>query len=100
MLGLFAPEAVYERADRIYDGLPAIGKFFREERQIRGEHIIDRIWSDEASATVFVTGRFEGRGAEGDPRRVKFADIWHFDGNGLVDKRQTYLGIGHAYVER
>jgi ketosteroid isomerase-like protein len=100
VLALFAPEAVYERADMTYQGLPAIDKFFRYDRQIRGTHIIEQLWSDEHSATVFVTGRFEGQGANGDARGVKFADIWHFNGSGQVVRRQTYLGLGHAYVER
>lgn len=100
VLSLFAEDAVYERADITYDGLPAIRKFFSVDRRIRGVHVIDGLWSDEATGTVFVTGRFEGKGAEGDARMVKFADIWHFDDQGLVRKRQTYLGLGHAYVAR
>ncbi|MES2059321.1 MAG: nuclear transport factor 2 family protein [Pseudomonadota bacterium] len=100
VLALFAPEAIYERADIVYDGIAAIDRFFRQERQIRGAHIIDRLWSDDDSGTVFVTGRFEGQGVGGDAREVKFADIWQFNGSGKVVRRQTYLGLGHAYVER
>ena len=100
VIDLFAPEAVYERADATYTGRSAIDRFFRHERLIRGAHIIDDLWSDDATRTVFVTGRFEGCGAQGDARGVKFADVWQFDVVGKVTKRQTFLGLGHAYVER
>lgn len=100
VLSLFAEDAIYERAGITYDGLPEIRKFFTVDRRIRGVHVIDGLWSDDATGTVFVTGCFEGKGAEGDARAVTFADIWHFNDQGLVRKRQTYLGLGHAYVAR
>lgn len=100
ILRLFAEDAVYQRADVEYRHLPAIRKFFSEDRQIRGRHVIDGFWADEASRTVFVTGRFEGQGAAGDARSVGFADIWHFSDAELVSKRQTFLALGHSYVER
>ncbi len=100
ILKLFADDAIYQRADAEYRDLPAIRKFFSEDRQIRGRHVVDGLWVDEASRTVFVTGRFEGQGAAGDARAVGFADIWHFGAAGLVSKRQTFLALGHAYVER
>ncbi|MDT9598476.1 nuclear transport factor 2 family protein [Sphingosinicella sp. GR2756] len=98
VVDLFAPDAVYERADATYDGIAAISKFFREDRQIRGEHVIDRIWTDGDS--VAATGEFRGRGAAGDARNVRFADVWMFDADGRVRCRQSYLALGHAYVER
>ncbi len=100
VIALFHEDAVYQRADIIYRGLAELRKFFFEERQIRGEHIVDALWADDATETVFVTGRFEGQGVAGDPRSVAFADVWRFDDAGLVVRRQTYLGLGHAYVER
>jgi ketosteroid isomerase-like protein len=100
VLALFAPDAVYDRADRTYAGIEAIGRFFREERQIRGEHRVERLWADPATRSVFVTGRFEGHGAAGDARSVGFADVWEFDAAGRVKHRQSYLSLGHAYVER
>src|SRR5687768_15699343 len=77
VLALFAPDAVYERADATYEGSAAISKFFREDRQIRGEHEIDHIWCDGDS--LVATGEFRGQGAAGDARNVRFADVWMFD---------------------
>jgi len=100
VMALFAPGASYQRADVRYDGIAAIDHFFRVERQIRGTHVIDRLWCDEATRTVFATGVFEGHGVAGDARRAGFADIWRFDTDNHVTDRQTYLALGHAYVER
>jgi hypothetical protein len=100
VLRLFADDAVYERADATYNGIFEIRGFFCSERQIRGKHNLSGLWTVPASNTVFVTGRFEGYGAEGDPRGVKFADIWQFNENSKVIKRETYLGLGHAYIQR
>jgi ketosteroid isomerase-like protein len=100
VLSLFAPDAVYKRADVEYRNLTEIRAFFCEKRQIRGRHTIDRIWADRDGTTVFVTGAFDGQGGAGDPRSVQFADVWQFNDVGLVRERQTYLAMGHAYVER
>lgn len=100
VVGLFAADAAYQRADARYEGIAAIDRFFRVERQIRGTHLIDRLVSDAATRTVFATGVFEGRGASGDARRAGFADIWQFNEDGKVTERETYLALGHAYVEK
>jgi len=98
VLALFAPDAVYERADATYAGIAAISRFFREERQIRGVHAIEHVWTDTDS--VVALGEFRGVGAAGDARRVRFTDIWHFDGDERVQRRQTFLALGHGYVAR
>jgi|TARA_R100000501_G_scaffold17919_4_gene35073 ketosteroid isomerase-like protein len=97
VLALFAADAVYERAGAVYSGVAAISRFFREERQIRGLHSVQRIWSDGDSAVA--VGEFRGHGASGDPREVRFADFWQFNQDGLVQRRQTYLALGHDYVQ-
>lgn len=98
VLALFAPGAVYERADATYDGIAAISRFFREQRLIRGEHAIERMWTDADS--VVAIGEFRGTGASGDARRVRFADAWRFGEHDRVVRRQTFLALGHGYVER
>ncbi|MES2495287.1 MAG: nuclear transport factor 2 family protein [Pseudomonadota bacterium] len=100
VLSLFSEDAVYMRADVTYSGLSAIRTFFCHDRQIRGVHLINELWADDKTLTVFATGVFEGVGAAGDARAVRFADIWQFNKKRQVRKRQTYLGLGHAYVER
>jgi hypothetical protein len=98
VVGIFAPDAVYDRADVRYAGIARIGHFFRVERQIRGVHTVADLWSDKGRRTVWATGVFEGQGAMKDDRRAGFADIWRFNHADLVERRQTYLAIGHDYV--
>ena len=100
ILRMFAEDAVYDRAGIEYRHMPTIRKFFSEDRQISGEHIISGLWADEANRRVFVTGRFEGQGAAGDPRSFGFADVWHFNNADLVSKRESFLALGHAHAAR
>lgn len=100
VLALFAPDAVYDRADARYDGKAAITDFFSNRRRIRGTHHIETLWATEQDDAVFVTGRFEGVGEEGDARSIGFADVWTFGTPGQVIRRQTFLATGHGYVER
>lgn len=95
---LFARDAVYKRAERTMNGLGEIESFFQNERLIRGKHILDSLWSDDSRGVVFVTGLFDGHGAEGDSRQVEFADVWRFNDEGLVSSRRTFLSLGQAYV--
>lgn len=100
ILLLFSNDASYKRADQNYANISEITEFFRNKRQIIGLHIIDRIWSNDSGDVIFATGKFEGKGVAGDARSVEFADIWQFNAIGLVFKRQTFLALGHAYVEK
>jgi ketosteroid isomerase-like protein len=98
VVAMFAKNAVYERAGTIYRGLPAISNFFRHERLIRGIHRIEEIasWGQRA----FAAGWFDGAGVSGDARQVGFVDLWHFDENGSVIERRTYLNTGHDIILR
>jgi hypothetical protein len=100
VIGIFAVDAVYHRADVTYAGLLAIANFFRNERKIRGRHTLENMWLDATLGGVVVTGQFDGLGISGDPRTVGFADVWYFNDATLVTRRQTYLALGHRYVER
>lgn len=99
VLRLFAEDAVYVRADAHYAGKQAIERFYREQRLIRGVHVIDRCWQQNESAVIVVTGEFKGRGRDERPRQVRFSDIWEFDPGHQVRRRETYLAIGHGYVQ-
>lgn len=96
--GLFAETAVYRRADRTYDGKSRIMRFFREERRIRGRHVIESIW--EVPDHIVAVGVFDGVGEKGDPRTVGFTDVWTLGTCNKVTERRTYLATGHAIVER
>jgi len=98
VLALFAPEAVYERAGREYKGDQELRHFFSVQRQIRGVHEVAQLWHPAVDVVVAV-GRFKGFGAAGDDRNVRFADIWWFNESGRIQRRETFLGLGHGYVE-
>jgi ketosteroid isomerase-like protein len=98
VLSLFADDAVYWRADRVYRGKPQIDRFFREERLIRGHHAVDAVW--QVPGRVIATGRFQGTGEKGDPRSIGFIDIWTFGAGKAVTERRTFLATGHLLVER
>lgn len=98
VIALFEQDAIYERADASYEGIPAIARFFRDERKIRGVHSIDTLIVDEEQSVVVALGRFSGVGQAVDARTVGFADIWHLSSTGRVTLRRTYLAIGHEYV--
>jgi hypothetical protein len=100
VLDMFSFDASYERADITYNGIIDISDFFLNKRQIRGEHILDRVIPCEDHHIVIVTGQFVGTGAEGDSRTVDFADIWQFNELNKIKKRKTYLALGYEYVER
>lgn len=96
VIAMFAPAAIYERADAKLDGHDAIAEFYRSGRKITGTHLIDEpIVSGD---TVIVRGVFDGKGADGSSKHVRFSDIWRFEGR-LVVSRQTYLALGSSYVK-
>ena len=99
VLRLFAPDAVYERADATYTGQEELRRFFCEKRQIRGEHAVEAIWAVDDASTVIAVGRFSGAGAAGDAREVEFVDIWYFNAGGSAKRRRTFLALGSRYVE-
>lgn len=95
---LFSPEAIYERADSSYRGATQLEHFFRVERKIVGVHKIERLWEVAVDRVIISTGRFDGVGRGGDPRSVAFADIWYFDQQDRVNRRQTFLALGSEHV--
>lgn len=100
VMALFAEDAIYERADARYMGKAEIEHFYRNQRMIRGAHTLDRTCHQESAKRVFVTGQFEGRGANEALRLVRFTDVWEFNDQNKVRRRETYLALGHAYVEK
>jgi ketosteroid isomerase-like protein len=97
VLALFAPDAVYQRADATYRGAEQLRRFFCVERQIRGSHSLEHLW-DIGPNVVAAVGSFEGVGVAGDSRCVRFADIWWFNAEQRVARRETFLALGNSYV--
>jgi ketosteroid isomerase-like protein len=98
VVALFEEDAVYERADALYTGIDEIRRFFREERLIKGTHHIDNLIGSNQGDFVVAVGRFSGVGSAGDPREVRFADVWKFGAPGRVKRRQTFLALGNQYI--
>ncbi|MEM1141972.1 MAG: nuclear transport factor 2 family protein [Pseudomonadota bacterium] len=96
VLSLFAPEAVYDRAETSYRGLAQITEFYQHQRGITGVHEIDTVATHDL--TTIAQGVFDGRGRDGSARKVGFADSWRFTLGGLVLHRKTFLAIGSQYV--
>ena len=99
VVGLFAADAIYERADSTYRGAKQMRQFFCIDRQIRGVHSLEHLWCVKENIVV-VLGSFDGFGAEGDARSVRFGDVWWFNAERYVKRRQTFLALGHGYVAR
>lgn len=98
IVNLFADDAVYDRAETTYRGRAAIARFFQVERQIHGSHKLDDLIVEARSRIVVATGRFNGVGKAGDARDVGFADVWRFNSDQRVIRRQTFLALGNQYV--
>jgi ketosteroid isomerase-like protein len=93
LFDLFADDIVYHRpgADPIR-GKAAFEQFYREERPLEdGTHEIDEYLVD--GDRVSVRGRFEGL-LDGEEIAFGFADIHHFDEDGKIEVRWTYVDIG------
>jgi ketosteroid isomerase-like protein len=96
VMDLFTDDAVYSRAGVIYEGIEAIGSFFREARTIVGTHTPH--WMTQDGQVVVAEGTFEGRGAQGAPKLVDFCDVWRFNEDGRAVRRNAYLAAGGAAV--
>ncbi|WP_054586954.1 nuclear transport factor 2 family protein [Sphingopyxis macrogoltabida] len=100
VVDLFDDDAIYERAETVYTGRPAIARFFREERRIRGVHHIEAMVSSDDGDLVVAIGHFDGTGAAGDARNIGFADMWQFGDGGRIHLRRTFLARGSDYVRQ
>lgn len=96
VLALFADNAVYDRADQRIEGLERLNRFYTSQRKITGAHTIDNIF--DCGDHIIVIGQFDGTGERGDPRSVRFSDVWQFDAGDKVVHRQTFLALGQDYV--
>jgi len=95
---MFAPDAIYQRADSTITGIDAIRAFYvGGGRKIRGTHTLTRI-EPLRSGEIYVEGRFEGTGARSQSVQTGFSDRWR-SRDGLVTFRQTMLAQGAQYVK-
>ena len=97
VVALFREDGVYDRAGEIYTGRSQVEQLFRMGRKVRFRHFDIQIW--DCDQHIFVEGRFEGTGTDGDPREGAFADHWTFDDLGKVALRRTSLFSGSAYIK-
>lgn len=97
VLAIFAEDASYNRAGLLYEGKDQLRELFSTERKIRGVHRLDSVVRGR-DGTIVAVGSFEGVGAQGDRREVRFADVWRFGREPLVSHRDTFLARGGEYV--
>lgn len=98
VMGLFAEDAVYNRAGEVYSSKPEIDEFFHHLRKLDGVHSIEGIFVNGLNA--FVVGEFKGVGDSNNPKQTGFIDHWQFNTDCLVVERKTALVEGSAYVLR
>ncbi len=96
VLDLFSQTAQYLRCGEVYNGIKAIEKFYKHERKIKGSHDLQNLWI--IGPTAIVEGVFRGKGAEGQPKKVGFADFFRFNEESQIQDRHTYLMLGSSYV--
>ncbi len=96
VLHLFSETSHYLRCGEVYSGIKALEKFYRNERKIRGSHDIKNLWVIDQ--TGIVEGVFTGKGADGQPKKVGFADFFTFNKESKIQDRHTYLMLGSSYV--
>jgi ketosteroid isomerase-like protein len=93
LFDLFAEDIVYHRpgAEPIR-GKPAFEQFYLEERPLEdGTHEIHEFIVD--GDRISVRGQFDGV-LDGEPITFGFADIHAFRGDGVIERRWTYVDIG------
>lgn len=89
LVGLFAPDVVYDRPGhpRI-EGRGALERFYRQVRPLsNGSHELHNIIVDNDE--IATRGTFRGR-QEGTEVRIGFADFFQFDHENRVTFRYTY----------
>ncbi|MHB8451619.1 MAG: alpha/beta fold hydrolase [Mycobacteriales bacterium] len=91
LLGLFAPDAVYERPG--YPplvGHAAITDFYRHTRVIAtGCHVLTSLVC--AGRAAACAGTFRGRLRTGEQVDLRWADFWTLDGRGKVTRRTSFF---------
>jgi ketosteroid isomerase-like protein len=87
----FHPDIVYERPGfPVLEGRDAVVRFYRETRQIHGEHRASGLAVDEPYGAHW--GRFVGAKKDGTPVDVEYADCYVF-ADGLLKHRRSYFFV-------
>ncbi len=77
----FAPQAMYLRGARPFEGRDAIFHFYSTVRNLKGRHEITELMT--VGNEIKIEGIFKGTFGEGtsgeQPVRLLFKDLWHFD---------------------
>lgn len=91
LVGLFAPDAVYNRPGYpSLQGRSEIEDFYRNSRVIEsGRHSLDKVLAEGLS--VATEGKFSGRLKDGSLVTARFADFFTLDIDGRFTRRDTYF---------
>lgn len=92
VVGMFAKNAVYDRAGQLITGTGEIRAFYAGERKVTLTHSKIKLWA--CGRDIFVEGTYSGTGADGSERLGQFSDHWTFNAAGKVTLRRTSLFTG------
>ncbi len=95
LLELFSKNTVYLRCGKEIEGLENLEKFYLEERKIKGTHTIEEIHIFENE--IIIKGVFNKVNDGGGV--IRFVDIFYFNEEELISRRETYLASGYKLVE-
>ncbi|MFH5802142.1 nuclear transport factor 2 family protein [Haladaptatus sp. CMAA 1911] len=93
LFDLFASKIVYHRSGQpTIRGFQDFKEFYLTHRPLsEGSHTVDELHVDDRS--VVVRGRFEGI-LRDEHIKFGFADVHHFNEQGLISERWTYTDLG------
>ncbi len=97
VVGMFAKDAVYDRAGQLSTGTEDIRAFYAGERKVTLTHSKIKLWACDRD--IFVEGTYSGTGADGSERLGQFSDHWTFNSAGKVTLRRTSLFTGADYIK-
>ena len=87
----FHPDMIYLRPGfPTLEGRDAVLRFYREVRQIQGEHRIEGVAVEGKFGAHW--GRFVGAKKDGTPVDVEYSDTYVFD-DGLLKHRKSYFFV-------
>jgi uncharacterized protein len=87
----FHPDIVYQRPGfPVLSGREAVVRFYRETRQIHGEHRAEGMAVDGEFGAAW--GRFVGTKKDGSPVDVQYADCYVF-ADGLIKHRKSHFFV-------
>ena len=97
LLKLFSDDIIYIRAGKEIRGFKNLDYFYKKDRKLNGNHKIKKIINSKD--LILVTGNFDGKNSLNKKIKVDFIDIFSFNKNNKIKRRETYLGEGFEKIK-